>query len=81
MILLKTDSGLQIFVLEPDNIDDLKAGGAQMSPFGDTIIAYSPDIKWTLDQLTEMLKTCAAPDAELITFILTEGAKRPEVRR
>ncbi|MGA9668104.1 MAG: hypothetical protein WBQ94_02795 [Terracidiphilus sp.] len=82
MIFLATDGGLQIILLEADNLANLKTGTILKTPIGNTIFAYTPDAKWTINELTEMLKTCnGTPDPKLLEFILAEGMKRPEVRR
>jgi len=53
VILLLSENGVQIYVLEPSNLEELKKGLPVRSPIGNMLIAYSNDIAWTMNELTD----------------------------
>lgn len=81
MIFISTNTGFRVMVLEPSNIEKIKAGMPLYAPDG-TMIAITNDPLWTMSELTKMMElTEGEVDKKLLDFILSEGLKRPEVKR
>jgi len=82
MIYILAADDRALLVIEPTNIDRLKAGEPLISPDGKLVVLYTPDAEWTMGQIQSM---CSATDfmvdGELMDFIIKEGLKRPEVKR
>lgn len=82
MIYLTTLNQQSLCILEPGNWERIRAGEPLKTPDQAFLIAYSPDIVWTLDHLKGMIAACeGSVDPKVLDFILKEGLKRPEVRR
>lgn len=82
MIYLGLNNGGAMLIIEPGNIDRLKAGKPLVSPDRKFAVVYTPDIDWTMEQISAMTAvTDNHIDPDLINFIIAEGLKREEVKR
>ena len=82
MIFMRLINGQSVIIIEPGNIDRLKSGLPLYSPDGGTMLAFSPDMLWTMDQIQAMVAiNDGRLDPETLAFILKEGMERPEVVR
>ena len=79
MIYLKTTSGQHFIVLEPANIEQLKSGIPLHTPTHEILLAYSPDIIWTSEQIKKALEGRTL-DVAALEAILEEGLSRPEIK-
>jgi len=83
LIYLAGKSGQHVIILEPANLDKLRAGGFVKTPDDEksVIIGFAPDIVWTGEQIKvafdESDNSFAVADLERI---LREGLSRPEVK-
>lgn len=76
-------SGAQHFlIVEQGNLKRLRVGKPLVSPDGNVLIMYTPDMEWTQEQIKELfINSGGQVDADELERLYQEGLKRPEVRR
>lgn len=79
MIFLSTGNQ-KLLILEPANIEKIKAGQPLVAPDKSVLIAYSPDAVWAGEQIMKAMQG-RRMDVEVLDQILKDGLARPEVMR
>jgi hypothetical protein len=79
MIYMKTVSGSHIIVIEPDNIDKMKAGEPLHTPDNEVMVCFTPDIEWVQDQFIQA-QMAGTLGPETIEDVLKRSLVRPEVK-
>lgn len=77
MIYLNNAGGQHFVILEPGNLDALKAGKFARTPNNAVIMAYTPDLEWLQEQLIGRVDSL---NPEVLEHLLEEGKSRPEKR-
>lgn len=82
MIYFTTSDHRHVLVLEPSSFEELKGGAPLVSTDKMVIVAYSPDIQWTFDEMKKILdEPGGAMKPEQLTAILKAGISRPMIVR
>jgi hypothetical protein len=80
VIYIITDDQHIVMVVGPNNLAKMKAGFPMISPDGVILVAYTPDVQWTGEQIKAMIAVSSGKfDPQIVDFILKEGLRRPEV--
>jgi hypothetical protein len=66
-----------MIILEPENLEELKAGVYAKSPNGVVLISYTPDAEWLGGQLIANAENLSP---ELLDSLIKKAQKRPEKR-
>jgi len=82
MIYFTTKDEKHVLIIEPRSIEKLLAGDPLVTIDDKVIVAYTPDINWTKD---ELVKVFNAPEStitpEKLDEILKEGIARSQIAR
>jgi hypothetical protein len=79
LIYIKTQGGQHLLIIEPDNLDRLRAGEPLNSPTGDVTVAFTPDLDWLRSELIA-ISSYREIMPEDIDELLHRGLIRPEVK-
>jgi hypothetical protein len=77
LIYLKSSDGQHIVILEPGNLEALKAGRFERAGDGAVLVGYTPDAVWLGEQIFANID---ALDPATLQRLITESQKRPEVK-
>ena len=81
MIFFQTEQHYQVVILNPQEIEDLKAGKVIVPHTKTVVVAYTPDEKWMKERLLEVFsnKPFTLEPAKF-DELLRQAQNRPEVR-
>lgn len=77
MIYFNTRYGQHMIILEPENLEELKAGQFAHTPNKAVLIVYTPDAEWLGEQLIANADNLTP---ELLDYLIKKAQKRPEKR-
>jgi hypothetical protein len=77
MLYFNTINGQHIIILEPENLEAVKAGQFAHSPGKEVLFAYTPDAGWLQDQLIAHANDLTP---ELLDYMIKKSQQRPEKR-
>jgi hypothetical protein len=77
MLYFNTRGGQHIVILEPENLEAVKAGQFAKSPNKAVLIAYTPDAGWLGEQIVANVNNLTP---ELLDRLIAESQQRPEKR-
>lgn len=67
----------KLIILEPGNLEHVRAGGIATTPDQSIAVAFAPDIPWLQEQVMKIGGDKLTPDD--VVRLLKEGLDRPEV--
>lgn len=70
-------NGHKLIILEPGNIEHIRAGGLALTSDRSVSVAYAPDHVWLQEEILKLGAGKLTP--EDLTRLLKEGLSRPEV--
>jgi hypothetical protein len=77
MFYFSTRDGQHIVILEPENLEAVKAGKFAKSPNRAVLVAYTPDAEWLGEQI---MMNADKLDPETLDRLIKESQQRPEKR-
>lgn len=77
MLYITTTDGRHVLILEPSNIEKMKAGTPAITPDKKVTVAYCPDMEWLQGQIRQASITENITQ-EVLDRLLNEGLTKPE---
>lgn len=74
MLYMKTPEGTTLLVLETEDFENIKRGGAK-TPDGDVLLAWTPNADWLEKQIAKSDLKLAS-----IAELIIESAKQPQTK-